>query len=241
MEDPDAVFVSETWYNENSCPGFENYTLHRKDRVGQRMGGGVYIYIKKSIDYYSYGLNESDFGFTDSSIETVWCCCLVNNEKLLLGCIYRPGDPSEIANEEINNVFIKANELVKKGEFSGLLITGDFNYGDIVWDESKQESLSSNCRKNNKFLESVEESGVYQNLNCKTFQLDDGILTNTLDLIFTDSQNRIDVVESQPPLGLNLKKLHLVLSWDFNLKTFSGVNLEYKKSKLCIKRGIIKN
>ena len=53
MEDPDAVFVSETWYNENSCPGFENYTLHRKDRVGQRMGGGVCIYIKKSIDYYS--------------------------------------------------------------------------------------------------------------------------------------------------------------------------------------------
>jgi hypothetical protein len=237
MEDPDAVFVSETWYNENSCPGFENYTLHRKDRVGQRMGGGVCIYIKKSIDYYSYSLNESDFGFTDSSIETVWCCCLVNNEKLLLGCIYRPGDASEIANEEINNVFIKANELVKKGEFSGLLITGDFNYGDIVWDESKQGSLSSNCRKNNKFLESVEESGVYQNVNCKTFQLDDGILTNTLDLIFTDSQNRIDVVESQPPLGLNLKKAHLVLSWDFNLKTFSGVNLEYKKSKFMYKKG----
>jgi hypothetical protein len=58
-----------------------------------------------------------------------------------------------------------------------------------------------------------------------------------LDLIFTDSQNRIDVVESQPPLGLNLKKAHLVLSWDFNLKTFSRVNLEYKKSKFMYKKG----
>ena len=113
------------WFKENSCPSFGNYTLHR--RVGQRNGGGVCIYIKNSIDFYSYSLNESDFGFTDSSIETVWCCCLVNNEKLLLGCIYRPGDATEKANEEINRVFQKANELVKKGEFTGLLITGDFN------------------------------------------------------------------------------------------------------------------
>jgi len=52
---------------------------------------------------------------TDPSIETVWCCCLVNNENLLLGCIYRPGDASEGANREINQVFEKAADLVKKG------------------------------------------------------------------------------------------------------------------------------
>ena len=217
MEEPDAVFVSETWFKENSCPSFENYTLHRKDRVGQRNGGGVCIYIKKSINFYSYDLNEYDLGFTDSSIETVWCCCLVNNEKLLLGCIYRPGDASETANKEINKVFIKANELVKKGEFSGLLITGDFNYGDIDWDESMQGSLSSNCGKHTRFLESVEESGVYQNFNCKTFQTSDGNLTNTLDLIFTDSENRIDAVQTGPPLGVQLKKAHLVLSFELGI------------------------
>ena len=52
-----------------------------------------------------------------------------------------------------------------------------------------QGSLSSNCGKHTRFLESVEESGVYQNVNCKTFQTSDGNLTNTLDLIFTDSEN----------------------------------------------------
>ncbi len=98
-------------------------------------------FIKRKInciDFYIYSLNESDFGFTDSSIETVCCCCLVNNEKLLLGCIYRPGDATEKANEEINRGFQKANKLVKKGEFTGLLITGDFN-GDIEWDQSMQK------------------------------------------------------------------------------------------------------
>ena len=73
-----------------------------------------------------------------------------------------------------------------------LLITGDFNYGDIEWDESLQGNLLSNCSKNKEFLESVEESGVFQNVKCRTFQTNDGKLTNTLDLIFTESENRID-------------------------------------------------
>ncbi len=48
-------------------------------------------------------------------------------------------------------------------------------------------------------------------------------------------------MKAGPPLGLGLQKAHLVLSWDFNLKTISGENLEYKKSKFYISREIIKN
>ena len=80
-------------------------------------------------------------------------------------------------------------------------------------------------------MENVEESGVYQNVKVKTFQTCDGNLTNTLDLIFTESDNMIDFVETGPPLGGLLKKAHLVLSWGYNLKNFSGENQEYKKSK----------
>lgn len=36
-------------------------------------------------------------------------------------------------------------------------------------------------------------------------------------------------MQTGPPLGIQLKKAHLVLSWDLNLKNFSGENLEYKK------------
>ena len=57
---------------------------------------------------------------------------------MLLGCIYRPGDASEGANREINKVFEKAADLVKKGKFSGFQIVGDFSYHDIKWDESLQ-------------------------------------------------------------------------------------------------------
>ena len=52
IEEPDAVFISETWYKDNSCPSFPGYTLFRKDRVGPRQGGGVCIYIKNIFKSY---------------------------------------------------------------------------------------------------------------------------------------------------------------------------------------------
>ena len=101
--------------------------MYRKDRANFRHGGGVCIYIKNC--YKKYEVLESDLGFTDISIEIVWCGCIINNEKLLEGCIYRPKDASEEANMQINKALLKASSLVKKGEFTGLLITGDFNQG----------------------------------------------------------------------------------------------------------------
>ena len=46
MEEYDVVFISETLFKDNSCPSFEEYTLHRRGRSGVRNGGGVCIYIK---------------------------------------------------------------------------------------------------------------------------------------------------------------------------------------------------
>jgi len=68
MVEPDAVFVSETWFKENFCPSFGNYTPYRKGRRALkeahkiRSGGGVCIYMKNSFQYDSYSLDESDFG-----------------------------------------------------------------------------------------------------------------------------------------------------------------------------------
>ena len=155
----------------------------------------MYIY-QNNISYYSYGLDEIGFGFNDPSNETVWCCCLVNNEKLLLRCIYRPGDASRVANREINKVFVKANELAKKRKFSGLLIAGDFNYEDIEWNESLQRNLLSNCSKHKEFLENVEESRVYfrekikskKNLNFYTKM---GIMKNLVSFLINKNGRKI--------------------------------------------------
>ena len=45
--------------------------------------------------------------------------------------------------------------------------------------------------------------------------------------------NRVDLVEDSPPLGGNISKTHLVLSWEYNLKIQSGSipNYNYNRNK----------
>ena len=45
-EESDAICVTETWLNENSCPSFNINNLYRKYRVDFRRGGRDCIYIK---------------------------------------------------------------------------------------------------------------------------------------------------------------------------------------------------
>ena len=65
-------------------------------------------------------------------------------------------------------VLLKASSLVRKGEFTGLLIKGDFNQREIQSSES-QGNLLSNCLKHWEFLESVEESGFIRTFHLKLF------------------------------------------------------------------------
>ena len=53
--------------------------------------------------------------------------------------------------------------------------------------------------------------------------------------------NRVDLVEDSPPLGGNISKAHLVLSWEYNLKIQSGSipNYNYNGINTCIIKRII--
>ena len=50
-EEPDAICVTETWFNENSCPSFNKYNLYIKDIVDFKHGGGC-IFIKNCNKTY---------------------------------------------------------------------------------------------------------------------------------------------------------------------------------------------
>ena len=73
-----------------------------------------------------------------------------------------------------------------------------------------------------------------------TFQTSDGNFTKTLDLIFTDLDNRIDIVEPSPSLGGLLEKALLVLNWDYNLRNEANKVPEYSKLKFLYKKGDFK-
>ena len=75
------IFVTETWFNENDCKN-----LYGFDHFNFWIGGGVSIYVNKMINAYEI----HDEILKREDIEQVWCGIQTKNEKLLIGCIYRP-------------------------------------------------------------------------------------------------------------------------------------------------------
>ena len=62
----------------------------------------------------------------DNFHETVWCCFFLdNNDKLLIGNIYKSPNSSTENNEKLQSAI--------QAGYSHLLITGDFNYKEIDW------------------------------------------------------------------------------------------------------------
>ena len=63
-------------------------------------------------------------------IESVWCSIrLANDDKLLVGCVYRSPGSSKDNNIKLNALLKNAVQL----DFSHVLICGDFNYKEINW------------------------------------------------------------------------------------------------------------
>jgi len=85
---PKIVAVSETWFKNNSTSIVSGYNLYQRNRNDGRRGGGVCLYIDKTID--SYELN--DVGFNLSKFEQIWAIIYFGTDKYLVGCIYRPSD-----------------------------------------------------------------------------------------------------------------------------------------------------
>lgn len=89
------ICLTETWLNDNVLDSklcFTNYNLYRNNRnnlsYGKKRGGGVLIAVNKimSCDV----LNVSSV----LGIEQVFLKLILNNVKIILGCIYIPPDSS---------------------------------------------------------------------------------------------------------------------------------------------------
>ena len=63
--------------------------------------------------------------------ESVWCeVRLRNNDKLLVGCIYRSPNSGHENNTQLNKLIV---EVAKIQTYTHLLIGGDLNYPGIDW------------------------------------------------------------------------------------------------------------
>ena len=85
---PNVITVTETWFKSDSVVNIEGYHLYRKDRSDGRNGCGICLYIDNSLDPYEL----NDAVLNPCKLEQVWAVVYFDNDKYLLGCIYRPND-----------------------------------------------------------------------------------------------------------------------------------------------------
>ncbi len=137
---PDSIIFTETKI-DSSVNTSEllppNYKAFRKDR--KMGGGGVMIAIKSH-----YSAEEIP---VDASCETVWVKIPLQQNTLYTGAFYRQPNNKTEQVEELDKAM---KQLAPSfGKNSTVILGGDFNVGDVNWDdhvipsESKQKAVSS--------------------------------------------------------------------------------------------------
>ena len=88
--------------------------------------------------------------------EAVWCVIkLSSSEKVLVGVVYRSPN-SKRENNEMLNMLLKESVKVHA---SGILIMGDFNYGQVRWSSGKVQGSEESDQA--RFLDTVQELLLY--------------------------------------------------------------------------------
>ena len=91
---PDILALSETWLDasaDDSMLAIPGFTVHRADR--HRHGGGVCIYVRNCLTCRLVSIGGDSL---QSAVESIWLevHSPMVPSKFLIGCIYRPPNPS---------------------------------------------------------------------------------------------------------------------------------------------------
>ena len=166
--------ITETWFVENLSVNIIGYHIYRRYRTNQGYGG-VCIYVRNDLTSCEVEVSI----LNNSVVEQIWCTIRVCNEKILLGCIYNP-DPNK-ENSALLETLSKVDRLMMEGHFTGLLLTGDFNYSSTKWDEY---GFPSSLKKSEiKFVDSIRESNLVQHVNFPTFVMPNSESKSTFELL----------------------------------------------------------
>lgn len=157
---PDLILVTETWFGPNSAKEITGYSCKNRDRLTH--GGGVAIYSTNGIITYDI----TDKTLIATELEQIWIGVKMGKENILVGCIYHP-HPNVKSTKLLSKSLTHSNQLVKKKQFTGLLVCGDFNFPEITWDddhtafttknENSPEQIFIDCLENEFLIQHVIE------------------------------------------------------------------------------------
>ena len=233
-EEPHVMCITETWFDEYSSAHIDNYKLFRRDR-GSR-GGGVAIYVRLDIETIELSDNELLNQFSDLDVEQIWQILRIGRQKILVGCIYRSENNRQqgVIDRKINKIIKAARHSIDDRLHNALLITGDFNWRDIIWHQDGYIERTNACsRAKESFLGIIRNNFIHQRVTKPTFKRADGVFKNILDLVLTDVPLRIDEVFIGEPLG-TANQDHLSLRW--TMKVDALIEKQWSSKKLAYRR-----
>jgi Reverse transcriptase (RNA-dependent DNA polymerase)/Endonuclease-reverse transcriptase len=232
---PHLLFITETWFNDESLTKLSNYSLFKRDRQG-KAGGGVALYVKNNLKAVEITCRP----FSNQSCEQIWCELIGPSEKVIVGCIYRPPNSTKLINDAVNRSISTAKAHVDKGKYTCVMIVGDLNYPSIEWYDkagkcNHKETENNKNNSDRQFVKTLDECYLSQCVTEPTF------LGNFLDLVITDSPDRLSQIKVGAPLGSTAcNHLHSIITWQLYLKDVINNNsicrnkLNYKKADFIV-------
>lgn len=189
---PDVIGVVEVkpkasrYIVEESELQIENYEMFHNL---QDEGRGVVLFIRQKLKPSL--CND----ITNSFSEKIIVECMISEGKtLLISLIYRRQDLPVSNAEKLNDLF----EILAQRKATHKVVIGDFNYPQIDW--HTESSTVSNDHIASKFLKASKDSFFYQHQITPTRHRV-GQRANTLDLVFTNSEELVSDLKVEAPLG----------------------------------------
>ncbi|XP_076038458.1 uncharacterized protein LOC143023740 [Oratosquilla oratoria] len=214
-EQPDFVLLTETKTNEEMLDmnlfNTKEYVVTRKDRKDQHApGGGVTILTRKNL---IVDTDSVTFLTQHEAEETVWCQVkCAGGKDIVLGVVYRTPTSLALNNDKICNIIRVSEEYSRDKQ---ILVCGDFNFGNILWEQNRVQEGTQGLNQAENFLTAVRDVFWSQHVDDWT-HLRDTDNPSRLDLIFTKKECEVEDLEYLAPLGLSK---HAVLSFKFISET----------------------
>ena len=194
VNDSDPIFISvtESWLKDhikNAQINIPGYQIIRQDRTNNRERGGVLLYVQDDLPVSNV---ES---FDDSTCGAV--ICSVKCINTVVASVYRP--PPSHANSlsdlpSFKNLLRFLQEHIDRttDDRSSLIITGDFNFPNLQWDQSSLTTTGKPTEAEELFSAFIDENLLCQYITQPTRG------RNILDLFLTNNPNLVLHTSSTP-------------------------------------------
>ena len=154
--------------------------------------------------YTAVGLRAASFKPGSTFRDHLWVTIkLKGGDKLIIGCVYR----SPSSDQKLVNEMCQLLRDVSNTQHSHLLVTGDFNFPEIDWEDGSIKASSTHHAHT--FLESVRDCFLFQHVRSPT-RYRHGTTPSILDLIMTNEGSMIKDLTTGAGLG---SSDHLILQF----------------------------